>query len=1509
MKNKVSSVLPRVNFFDGQLVTEADFDSEQLHNKSVITGIINDFHGSGIVKNDVFNSSILLDTSIPGYYSKDDSEGSKDLIEGGSYDGKPVLLDVQPSDIEYGNRLVVTPNNVEMMGRDELLVLLIGYIFNSIDDQGQLVYEVLRFKSNKPKLTRYYYKNVKAVIFNNFSGGTGRNEYGENNVSLNLSQNGKIIISEADSFQVFSKTESYEQNLSPSNDLLNFITYSNFVNIEDLFKEALGDDSNFNDIYFELGSFKISKFEKNGSVSTSFGQKFLAKSTTIQKIELLMSVDADTSLPIDSQFDFSGELVLSIYSLSTEARYASDVVPDDLIDFDPDLEAIMEISLSQDDLESSGIVLTDKPSVVNFDFSSTLLADPSLSPSLEVGKFYSFVLSRRGNTSKGTVNLFVGYDEASRRSENGQPKNPEQEFGRQTSRYIEYDSVTRKWVDYSSASLWHIIHSETLEVTVGSAYSDDGFLITIPKYDEYIGDSKISNYIRDIPLSKIGSDLKNYVVLQHVEKFLSPSTHPRTGNFVFTRILDTGIISVLNEDDFNSVSLDSSPILISSVVDRNVRSAEAISGSLNRPGLIDRDYVLVISEDESIFNENLINRLFIPDTECSCGARYRIVKTECVSYKLADLNNDGKINNSDIDLFLEYAGKTINSRETETKILSGELSYIKFKQSDLNGDNTVDSIDLEYLELAIDGNISFTEEKEFRVLKVFLENIREDSNNPLIFEDTSLSGETLDSTNIISFMVDDYRKGLVIRVGDIISVSDTSVGEGLYTIVSKEFDESTLTVTTSVVNSFGTNPVFSAVTLFNVSVFSGTKTNAIADNLTLSTLPFAQKNWKIESVESTFSGDFFEVCDLRRFVQKSFIEESVKSCLCETSICTQPDLCGPTYKNQSFVPGDLYVPNGDILSAPGVPHRGDFEYVTITMPLPPGSIDDCQVDLYNTFIKSSGNSCNTSAGYPAMKYSDGTYVGCQDDGISTDITKGRVKFSSSIASLHVDGLVDGYAVDGYADSTSTSSSKDIIYETYTDNSYDSFETWVVDSGSSSIVTVSNPSGANEPAVFSLTSETSPVVRYRMLNGPSEISSLDGDLLIDFAAFRGEWSTTFPQGNISSYFQVIVTNADLSTTKLRLGWRQSGTSPVVLFWSGEYRDPSSSLYYSFDSTATLPDSVGDEILFRIRRVDDAFFAYYINPDKILDGTTPDSFGQYVRIGGNPGVQPGSGSASVSIALEQSDNPETGLEYSVSFSDMQIKSDYISVKKIDDISLFRDSSTGETGSISLNFPIMITRRTDVVSAKMIITAADNISTADTFNIRPFAVINSPNLTTNYNYPLNTDTSYTVSFSPGTVLSGDTFEVDITDITRAFISEPGFLPGTYKSISLEPDITANSSMLISPSISFEISYRDISTGVIFKVGISIDTSTGIASFKTKNILYDSTYSQNRTTIKFGVYLKKSGFINQDVNISISDLKRIGLGTCNDEDNIIDASSECYFIVGSTEVGTFVEGPFQCI
>ena len=69
--------LPRVNFFDGQRITEADLDDEQIHHRGSVSNLIRDFHGSGIVRDRLFESRILLDTSDPGSYLDDDDDENK----------------------------------------------------------------------------------------------------------------------------------------------------------------------------------------------------------------------------------------------------------------------------------------------------------------------------------------------------------------------------------------------------------------------------------------------------------------------------------------------------------------------------------------------------------------------------------------------------------------------------------------------------------------------------------------------------------------------------------------------------------------------------------------------------------------------------------------------------------------------------------------------------------------------------------------------------------------------------------------------------------------------------------------------------------------------------------------------------------------------------------------------------------------------------------------------------------------------------------------------------------------------------------------------------------------------------------------------------------------------------------------------------------------------------------------------------------------------------------------
>ena len=1512
MKSRVSSVLPKANFFDGQKITEADLDAEQLHNQSVSGGIINDFHGSGIVRESIFESNILLNTSSPGIYARDESPNlSKETILLGRYDGIPLALDIQPSDQNYGNRLEVELAGATIGGKVQTKVLILGFAFSSLSQRGQLVCEVLSFQKNETLITKYYYKEILSVILNNFSGGVGRTEYSSSKDSLNvISENsGYLVIRESESFKVFPKSIINEQIESPNFDLNTFITKDTGTSIEELLIEAVGDDVNFNDLYFELSPAQLVSFDKNGSVTKSYGQKFLSKANNLQKVDFLLSINKDTSLPIEEQYDFSGELTLSIHKLQTEVTCKTGVVPDRLLDFDPEIDPIIEISFSQSDLRDLGYSLSDIPQAVSFNLGSTLIADPNIDPGLVPGEFYAVLLSRRGDTRTGTINIHVGWDIPTKKNQNGQTLTPEEKFLKQSSRFFEFDTVTKRYVDYSSYSLWHKIHADCVEVTPGTAYSDDSYLISIPKAENFVGSTEVSKYIDGISLSNISYGSSNYVILSHIQSFESPVTHPRTGNLAYSRIFDTGSISIYNESDFTSIS-ENNPLILAKVVDRNVRSASQILQPISTPGLIDRDYILVIEPESSLLNDNLIGRVLTPDVTCECNKKYKITKTECINYTVGDLNNDKQISFLDISEIVPILGNTINSSATEKEILSGNLSIIKFKQSDLNGDGTVDGADLTLLEDAADGYVNFSVPEKFRVLKIYIQNDFEENDYPIILDDSLITADTAATSNSISFSVSDYRTAMAIRKEDVVSLSG-SLDSGFYLVSSKEIDSSGLIVTLSLKQEDGTEPSFIGESGVPISIVSGTSANMIADNLNLVKLPFATSNFSIDFIESPFSLEHIEVCDLRRYVSRNFVEEKIKSCVCTTDDCNNSVSCTPNLKNQQYISGDMFIPDGEIYSSPGVPYHGDFEYTTVSISLPPGSLDDCQVDLYNAFLKAETGSCYTAAGYPAMKYSDGTYVGCEDGNGLTDIQRGRVKFSSAIASLYVDSLISGPIPDGYinssVDGTSTTTVKNIVTESFVDQTYSEFSGWTTE-GITDTSIFSSSFGSNLSLSFTTQYIPSSGSERYGLYSPITFSPLVGDIQVDFTMSRYSWPTSFTYGGIYTAIRFDVTNGDGTTAELRFGWKQYATDATKLFWSGIIRDSGSAIISTFEYTADAPDAVGDDLLFRVVRTDDTFFAYYINPNSISESV---DFGQFVRIGENPAIQPGSGSVQIYLESKLEKLTTAGISYNVVLKDLVARNSYSSdLLSLNEFNLSRSVATNEISRAAVSFPIQITPKTNIISANIKLTAGSNILATDSFNIIPLQIINASNLVPGYNYPYIQDTSVITSFTPGTVSAGSTFEVDITNIIVKYLSDPGFLPGYYKAFVIEPDLagSVDSSVQISSSIEINILYEEITTGVIFKIGVNIDTATGIASFKTKNILYDALNSENRTTIKFGVYLKKSGFKNQDITLGINELKKIGLGSCYDPSLIPDEGSQCYFVVSTTGVGTFIEGPFDC-
>lgn len=1497
----------RVNIFDGQKLSEGDLDAEQLNNNALASNIVLDFHGSGVVKNSPFEDNILLDTSRPGYYADNETI---EVFSEGTYDGKGLVLDLQPSDSIYGNRLEFEMVNLNSIGRHKPKIMVIGKTFDGLNSNGSYTIEFLEFGKNEKLVTQNFYQSVIGLIINNFAGGLGKTYNDSSAISVNNinDNNGYLIVREAKPLSVYPQTVVSSQTYSPNYDIINFISSDVTRTIQDEIEDLLGAESSISEFYLDFDGKEQVTFDVDGAVVTSYGQKFLSKANNLQRIDLLLSVVRDEDADLEDQLNWSGDLVVSVHELLNEVTCSTNAVPDDLIDFDPDINPLIEISYSQSDLEALGYKLNETAQVVSFNFAGTLIADPNMGPTLEKDKYYAFIITRRGDNRTGTVVLEKGYDKVSQKANLGITLTTLEQFQKQESKFFEYDAVSKRYVNDSESSLWFKIHADTVEVTDGTAYTDYGIAVNIPKTEEYVGNAVISHFERNISLNNVSEGTSNFLILSQKEQFSESDIHPVTKNHIFTRIHDAADLIMVSNAELAELTQQSTPLILSKITDTNVRDAQVINGQFEYPGQVGISHIKLVTPGTSITASNLINRIIIPDTSCSCNAKYRIIDASCEILKVGDFNNDGFINSTDLGELSQLIGHAFNSNTTQKQIFNGDIDFENIIQADVNQDGLIDGLDIEILEDAVDGYVNFTGPEEFTIITLTLENVLEEDDYPILFTDAADTGVTTAASATITFTTTTLQQALAIRIDDIIEVESTVVDAGEYVIASKTIATNGLDVTVTVTNTDGTVPVFSGSTTFNPVVTSGSKVNLYADNLDLLALPFENITYRIDFIEAPFESKFINICDLRRDIGTSFIEEQATECIPTEQTCLSEIDCEPKYKNQTYLPGDLYLPNGNILTAPGTPHPGDFEFVNITIPIPAGDIDDCSINLYNNFIKSYNSTALTASGYDAMRYSDGTLVGCTDTSTQTDLTRGRVKFDQSIASIYVDALTDGYQ-DGYqeiVEAEEIESSIEDVYETFIGRYYTDFDDWTEnvlnDTGITNIT-----HAASQSAIFDITTSTDSNEKIGRLDSPVAAQDFTGDFIVDFIAKRTAWSDgEISTGRVYSNGLLEVTNDDGSIATLKFGWRLYGGYQTKLFYSGIIVDSGAVTLSSFDFEINAPDNVNDEVLFRLRRTNDVISAYYIIPSRLTESTS-NSFGQYVKVGTNPEMQPGSGSASFSYEIAQSASPTAGQSYYTRLMDVKIKSSYSSDNDNDTIIIGRNSSTNVFQQGTFTIPFNLPRRTTIVSATidMISKTTDTIS--GVFEIIPYDLLNMDNIGRIFNVPLESNVSYHESFSPGSIVDGQAFSVDITTTFINLLSTAGNLPGFIKGFLITPATSTNSSFEIESDITLTVVYSDVTTGVVFKIGATIDQSTGIVTLNTKNILYDNLTAINRTVLNFGVYLKKSGFRNNNVNISIADLKRLGIGTCFNEQDLTE-DEYCYFVVGSTTVGTFVGGPYEC-
>jgi hypothetical protein len=645
---------------DAQRVDQNDMEIEQNRNNEIDAAIIQNHFGSGVLisapQQRVIFDSDVLDATQAG------------LLAAGNFDGTGLSTTLQPSDINLGNQLEVELSDSSVVGRLSVKVAIIGLSF---DDTLQM--DRFYFYRNEKQVTSKHYKRILTIFTNDFKG--------NNNCSRRLG--GRLIIKEAESFQLSCDPIMISQDVEPDIFWRDFKVADLAISLAQTIQNGMGNEYSVDGLNINTTGLPARRLVAN-DVTSQVGQKFIAKTNNIQKITLLLGVEKNTAVPVENEFDWTGDLVISVYPLQTTVDCPTDIVPDLAIDFDPDYTPLAQISYNQTTLREYGYVLNDVPQPVDFVFSSTALGSVANGGVIVTGNFYAVTIKRSGAAISGTLFAAEGRDHL------------------EDSRITLFSGV---WVDVEEEDLWFQIWTDAAKVADGQGY-DSGNGILFPKTitDTATG-AVIDNQVGKYPLANTGENIVNTAVISALPEESVSVQDERTGNPVFSRKKFVPSFSFVTESDLNSLKTISEPLIIGCVQDTNPKNNPILEKIQTLPGLVKGDTFCIVNPDADLLSLNLLGSKLIPDLS-SAGVAYKIFKvTSCVD-GYGDVNGDGYIDSDDLILATTLVGESYHYSSTQQKIKDGYFSTLELLRADVDGDGYITSNDINLINQFVNKTIN-----------------------------------------------------------------------------------------------------------------------------------------------------------------------------------------------------------------------------------------------------------------------------------------------------------------------------------------------------------------------------------------------------------------------------------------------------------------------------------------------------------------------------------------------------------------------------------------------------------------------------------------------------------------------------------------------------------------------------------------------------------------------------------------------------------------------------------
>lgn len=640
------------NYFnDSQRVDRSDMNVEQTHKIANDAAIVNNHFGSGVLPNDA-QQKILFD-----FNSLTTEQAS--LLASGDFDGVGHDAHAQPSDSNLGNQLEVELTGpTGAFGRLNTKVLIIG-----LDFAGNPQYDRFVFHKAEKQVTRKHYTQILSIFFNDYKG--------NNNCSRNLG--GTIVIRETEAIQLSRDPIMVAQDTEPNLFFRDFKVYTTTQTLAQAIQAGMGSEYSFDALSINT-TVKINRQIVANDVTTKIGQKFKATTNNIQKITLLLGAGRNDSAPIEDRFDWSGEIVISVYELQTTVSCPTDIVPELAIEFDPQSQPLAQLSFSQQELYDLGYVLTDVLQPVDFVFSDTQLGSTS-TPLVVPGRFYAVTINRAGAAANGSIFTGVGNNVI------------------EDSRLTLYFGT---WADVPEEDLWFQVWTDAAKVADGQAYdAGQGVQVEKTAIDESTA-AEVDYAFDEHSFSDTGENILNIAIIQAIQDQSVEEQDERTGNPVFSRQKFEPSFSFVTSAGLSVLQSTSEPLIIGCAQDVNPKLNEDLEKTQTFPGLAKGDTFTIINPDADLLSNNLVGSKLIPNTS-NAAKEYRIFKVLSCVDGYGDVNGDGVIDSSDLARLTALIGESLSSSSTQQKIADGYVSTLEIIRGDVDGDGTITANDTDLL--------------------------------------------------------------------------------------------------------------------------------------------------------------------------------------------------------------------------------------------------------------------------------------------------------------------------------------------------------------------------------------------------------------------------------------------------------------------------------------------------------------------------------------------------------------------------------------------------------------------------------------------------------------------------------------------------------------------------------------------------------------------------------------------------------------------------------------------